>query len=106
MRRLATILLAVATAAVAAGCGDFGDHDRGQSARGSDHATVLTRGAALPEGHPPLNRHGRALPDGHPPVAGYGHGLPAGHPVCPAGRQMIERAEPGDLGAGPPLIST
>ena len=67
---------------------------------------TATAVAALPEGHPPIDKHHRPLPDGHPPVAGYGHGLPAGHPVCPAGRQMLERGGQGDVVAGPQLIST
>ena len=68
--------------------------------------TTATVVAALPEGHPPVDKHHRALPDGHPPVSGYGHGLPPGHPVCPAGRQMLERGTQDGVDAGPRLIST
>jgi len=106
MRRPATFLSVLVTATVAAGCGDLGSEDRERSARDLDQITVLTRGAALPEGHPPIDRHHRALPEGHPPVAGYGHGLPAGHPVCPAGRQMLERSGQDADDAAPQLIST
>jgi hypothetical protein len=91
MRRIATVLLALTTATMAAGCGGLGELDHGRSVPGAGQFTVLMRADALPEGHPPIDRPHRALPEGHPPVAGYGSGLPPGHPVCPAGRQLLER---------------
>lgn len=109
MQRVATVLAALATATLVAGCGGHGDQDRVQSDSSVGQFNVLTRGDALPEGHPPVGRHHPALPEGHPPVAGFGHGLPPGHPVCPAGRQELERGTEdgtGEVGAGPQLIST
>jgi len=109
MRRVSTVVLALATATVIVGCGSHGDRDRVQSDAGVGQFNVLTRADALPEGHPPVGRHHRALPEGHPPVAGYGSGLPPGHPVCPAGRQQLERGvDDGASGyeAAPQFIST
>lgn len=95
MQRVATVLAALAMATVVAGCGRVGDPGQARLDAGVGQFNVLTRGEALPEGHPP--------------VAGFGHGLPQGHPVCPAGRQQLERGA-GDGArsedAGPQLIST
>lgn len=109
MRRFATVLAALATATLVAGCGGHGDHERVRFEAGAGQFNVLTRGDALPEGHPPVGGYHRALPEGHPPVPGYGHGLPPGHPVCPAGQQQLERGEgdgAGGYGTGPQIIST
>lgn len=109
MWRIATVLAALATATLVAGCGGHGDHERVQFDAGAGRFNVLTRGDALPEGHPPVGGYQRALPEGHPPVPGYGQGLPPGHPVCPAGRQQLERGESDGTGihdAGPQIIST
>lgn len=109
MRRVAAVLAALATATFVAGCGGHGDRDRVWTDAGAGQFNVLTRGNALPEGHPPVGGYRRALPEGHPPVAGYGHGLPPGHPVCPAGRQPLEQGAEGGAGGydgGPRLIST
>jgi len=109
MRRVATVLAALATATVVVGCGSHGDRNRVQLDAGSGQLKVLTRAEALPEGHPPVGRYHRALPEGHPPVAGDGHGLPPGHPVCPAGRQQLEQGAVGGAGSyddGPQFIST
>lgn len=109
MRRIASVLAALATATWVAGCGGHGDHERVGLDADASQFNVLTRGDALPEGHPPVDGYHRALPEGHPPVPGFGHGLPPGHPVCPAGQQQLERGE-GDgavsVDAGPQLIST
>jgi len=109
MQRVAAVLAALATATLAAGCGGHGSQERVRIDAGTGQFNVLTRGDALPEGHPPLGGYSRALPEGHPPVAGYGHGLPPGHPVCPAGRQQLEQGAGDGAGghdAGPQLIST
>ena len=109
MRRIVTVLAAFATATLLAGCGGQGDHERVGLEAGAGQFNVLTRGDALPEGHPPVGGYHHALPEGHPPVAGYGNGLPPGHPVCPAGRQQLERGVEdgaGSYGTGPQLIST
>ena len=109
MQRVATVLVALAMATVVAGCSGHGDRDQVRVDAGAVQFNVLTRGDALPEGHPPVGGHHRALPEGHPPVAGYGHGLPSGHPVCPAGRQQLERGAgdgAGGYDTGPQLIST
>ena len=95
MQRVAAMLAALATATAVAGCGGHDDRNHARIDTGAGQLNVLTRGDALPEGHPP--------------VTGYGHGLPTGHPVCPAGRQQLERAGEGGAGSdgdGPQLIST
>jgi len=109
MQRVAAVMAALATATLVAGCGGHGDREQVQFDAGAGQFNVLSRGDALPDGHPPVGGNYRALPEGHPPVAGYGDGLPPGHPVCPAGRQRLERgAEDGAGGfdGGPQLIST
>ena len=109
MQRVAAVLAALAMATVVAGCGGHDDRDHVRIDAGAGQLNMLTRGDALPEGHPPVGGYHRALPEGHPPVAGYGHGLPSGHPVCPAGRQQLERGGEGGAGSendGPRLIST
>jgi hypothetical protein len=108
MRRFATVLLAVTTATMAAGCGGLGEGVQDRSVPGAGQFTLLMGADALPEGHPPIDRPHRALPEGHPPVSGYGSGLPPGHPVCPAGRQMLEREADGQGSAddaAPRIIS-
>jgi len=109
MRRVATILAAIAAAATMSACG--GQMDAGQSKVALDAGgyNVWTGAESLPEGHPPLNGHGRALPDGHPPVPGYSPGPPEGHPVCPAGKKLMERGPQGvwgGQGSAQDLIST
>ena len=109
MQRVAAMLAALAMATVVAGCSGHGDRDQVRVDAGSAQFNMLTRGDALPEGHPPVGGYHRALPEGHPPVAGFGSGLPPGHPVCPAGRQQLERGTEdgaGAVDAGPQLIST
>ena len=109
MQRVAAVLAALAMATVVAGCGGHDDRDQQRIDSGAGQFNMLTRGDALPEGHPPVGGYHRALPEGHPPVAGYGSGLPPGHPVCPAGRQQLERGTEdgaGAVDAGPQLIST
>jgi hypothetical protein len=109
MQRVTAVLAALTLATVVAGCGGLGEKEHVRLDAGAGQFNVLTRGDALPEGHPPVGGYHRALPEGHPPVAGYGNGLPPGHPVCPAGRQLLEPG--GGNGAvgrdsGPRLIST
>ena len=94
MQRIAAMLAALAMSTVVAGCGGHEDRNHAGIDAGAGQLNMLTRGDALPQGHPP--------------VAGYGHGLPSGHPVCPAGRQQLERAGEGGAGSaddGPRLIS-
>jgi hypothetical protein len=109
MQRLAAVLAALATATLVAGCGGHGDRDQVWIDANAGQFNVMTRGDALPEGHPPVGGYHRSLPEGHPPVAGYGDGLPPGHPVCPAGRQQLEPGGGNSAGSddpGPQLIST
>jgi len=109
MRRVATILAAIAAATTLTACGGAGDAARSQVAADAGGFNLRTGAESLPEGHPPLNGHGRALPDGHPPVPGYSSGLPEGHPVCPAGRKPLERGPEsgwGGQGGAQDLIST
>ena len=108
MQRVAAVLAVLATAAAVAGCGGHGNQAQVRFDPGAGQFNVLSRGGALPEGHPPVGGYHRALPEGHPPVAGYGNGLPPGHPVCPAGQQL-ERGDGDGAGgndAGANLIST
>lgn len=109
MQRIATMLAVLAAATLAAGCGGHRSQEQVRLDAGAGQFNVLSRGDALPEGHPPVGGHYRALPEGHPPVAGYGNGLPPGHPVCPAGQQLLERGDGDGAGGyddGPQLIST
>jgi hypothetical protein len=109
MRRVAAVLAVLATAAAVVGCGGDANQEQARFDPGAGQFNVLSRGDALPEGHPPLGGSHRALPEGHPPVAGYGDGLPPGHPVCPAGQQQLEQGDgegAGGYDAGPQLIST
>lgn len=95
MQRVVTVLVALGAATVVVGCGGHENRDRVQFSPGAGQLEVVTRGDALPEGHPP--------------VPGYSQGLPHGHPVCPAGRQQLERGMEDGRGsddAGPKLIST
>lgn len=108
MPQIAMVLGALATATLVAACGGHAGHEHLRFDAGVGQFNVMTRGYALPEGHPPVGGHHRALPQGHPPLPGFGDGLPPGHPVCPAGRQQLERngeKVPGDNGAGPRVIS-
>ncbi len=70
MRRVSTVLLALATATVIVGCGSHGDRERAQFGAGVGQSGVLTRADRLPDGHPPIDSHQRrwVLPEGHPPV--------------------------------------
>ena len=70
MRRVSTVLLGLATAALIVGCGSHGDRDRVQFDAGVGQSGVLMRADRLPDGHPPIDSHPRqwALPEGHPPV--------------------------------------
>ena len=108
MQRVAAVLAVLATATLVAGCGGHGDREQVRLDAGAGQFNVLSRGDALPEGHPPVGGYHRALPEGHPPVAGDGDGLPPGHPVCPAGRHPLERGTEdgaGGDGGGPQVIS-
>lgn len=93
MQRVATVLLALATATAVVGCGGHDDRDRAQAAPDSGHANTLTRAHGLPEGHPPIDPHHpwMLLPEGHPPI--HEGGL-----ACPR-RSLTPGASPG-LGGG------
>jgi len=98
MRRVATILAAIAAAATLSACGARTDAGWSQVATDAGGFNVRTGTQSLPEGHPPLDGHGQALPHGHPPVPGYSSGLPEGHPVCPAGGKRLESGPEGSWG--------